>query len=82
MLYIEEGNQFNQKFQFNDQILMNMLNPSTLFESIEMHFPNLVDVCEKQVLDNEWQLLIDTHLCVSIPVGAFKNVGMLLKKSS
>lgn len=69
--FIEAANQINQRFDFNDQILLNMslLNPKNVLDKkgdsiipLQMHFPNLVSENKLQALDNEWRLLKNTNL--------------------
>lgn len=79
--YIEAAKQINQRFDFNDPILinMNLISAKNVLEkkadsimSLAKHFPNLVSEDELQLVDNEWRLLRNTDLDFSYDVDVEK----------
>lgn len=71
--FIEAASQINQRFDFNDKVLIHicLLSPKNVCDKknssispLAVHFPNLVAPNDLQILDNEWRLLRNTNLNV------------------
>lgn len=67
--FIESAYQINKRFNFRDEILvnMNLINPSIILDAkfssivpLAKYFPNLIQEDKLQELDNEWRLLRNT----------------------
>lgn len=69
--FIESANQICMRFDFNNEVLINMklIDPATIINEkppsvlpLAKHFPNLINEIQIQPLDNEWRLLRSSEI--------------------